>query len=192
MRLEWLRYLAYPLKAIYGLFFAAVTFPLGPDGDRSVRRHPWVSYAIVLLCFAGFQYQLVGEPGPEWLKAHQESWDAVEELLLEYPCLPAPRDLTDLRRSPEARELLQERARRCAEEGRTPGHRTKKAELDDLITVHRAIEGTHPTWRFYSRATDGALSLGTLTSMFMHDPPTPPGRPRLPSAAGPRPAEVHA
>lgn len=163
---ELLRWLSHPLKIVYGLGFAALTLPLGPDGDRSVRRHPWVSYGVVLLCFAGFQYQLLARPGTEWEEAHAEKQAAVVALLRASPCLPAPRDITDRWYRPEVLELREELARACAERPRRP-RPEKQVELDALVVDLRLHERKHPVWRFYDRAVDWSV-VGALGSTFLH------------------------
>jgi hypothetical protein len=109
-----LRCLVTPLKVVYGLGFAALLLPLGPEGDRTVRRHPWVSYAIVLLCVAGFQYQLLAEPGAAWKEAHGKRVAALTGYLREHPCVQAPRDVTDLGDFGPLKALREERTRACA------------------------------------------------------------------------------
>lgn len=164
--LELLWWLRHPLKVVYGLGFAALTLPLGPEGDRSVRRHPWVSYAVVLLCFAGFQYQLLAEPGAEWEQAHEEIQTATDDFLLEHPCLPAPRDLSDHWRRPDSRELIEKRNRACAESRRRPS-REEQRELDALVADLRSVERRHPVWCLCDRPVDWTL-VGALGSMFLH------------------------
>jgi membrane associated rhomboid family serine protease len=162
-----LRFLVTSLKVVYALRFAALLLPLGPEGDRTVRRHPWVSYAIVLLCVAGFQYELLAEPGARWKEAYAKSVAALTEYLREHPCVQAPRDVADLGDSGALKGLREERARACAEQRARSRSREGQPELAGMVAALRSIQRAHPVWRLLERPADG-VDLTVLTSMFLH------------------------
>jgi len=82
------------LPAIAGLALPGSVLPIGLE-DTRVRRHPWVTYSVILLCFAVFQAQLLSKPGEDWDKAFDAKWEEHWDYFGEHPYLQISRFMFD-------------------------------------------------------------------------------------------------
>jgi membrane associated rhomboid family serine protease len=134
--------------------------------ENTVRRTPWVSFALIGLCFAVF---LLGEAAGDAESEWEHRFGAFIDYLGDHPYLSPP---------PEIRGLMSEGFDEALEEARSEwenaGGRvdpatagTQQAELNDLAQA--AVEALHsiPAFRFgFVPASPRVLS--AFTSMFMH------------------------
>ncbi len=138
--------------------------PIGPE-DRSVRRRPWVTYAVAGLCLAVFLLQLILAPGPGWdtelARARREATAYAYEhpYLKESPFLRAYWDR-------DALGLVVEKIR-----WRAPDHTTtalEQIELDHRTDRISDVLRRRPEYRWANVAAFSTWAT-KLRAAFVHD-----------------------
>lgn len=142
--------------------FSAFVVPLGPS-DREVRRQPWVTYGVVLLCLLVFHIQLLLQPGPGRRGDFQTAWAAAVEYAVEHPYLALPPALEqfsrgDISRRTAATRVATPSAARAAAE---------QQELDRRTEELLRVLDQEPERR-WGRVPARASWVASVTSLFVH------------------------
>ena len=146
------------------LFFAGFSWPLGPE-DRVVRRQPWVTFAIIGLCVAVFQLQLILEPGPGWRRECDSAWKEVVAYAGERPYLRVPPEFAGA----VGRERARRRAGADAAKTRPDwvSWSREQAELEERSKRLSALLQQRPLYR-WADVPARSTWLTQLRSAFVH------------------------
>lgn len=142
--------------------------PIGQE-ENQVRRHPWVSYALIGLNIVVFLLLLPLQPGPEWARELDSKWEEMIGYLAERPYLALPPILADrCGKSCEA-ELEEMRQRHDNEVGMPVDSVVQEQQkvLDARVQAVVDLLAVLPSQRWgYVPARPSFFAL--LTSMFLH------------------------
>jgi membrane associated rhomboid family serine protease len=137
--------------------------PIGRD-DAEIRRHAWISYAILALNVAVFIYTASLTSGSTMQKLEDE-WKSAFQYYVEHPYLTLPAALKELLTAEE----LQQLEAHAKTVQRVPRRTMAKEQKELDARVARAVESREalPFARWgYTPANGGVLTL--FTSMFIH------------------------
>lgn len=141
--------------------------PIGQE-NRTVRRHPLVSYGIIALNVAAFLACLAASPGADWTREMDARWREMIVYLIEHPYLELPPILAERCGDDCRQELDRRRAAHQTASG-LPGwivaeqQRKLAAKVGDVLTLLRK----RPTYRLGFVPSEPAV--GTLlASLFVH------------------------
>lgn len=141
-----------------------ILIPIGRD-DAEIRRHAWVSYAIIALNVLAF-IAVETASRPSKMVELQRGWNEVGEYLIQHPYLEIPEELVPMV-SAEGRTFL---AKQRDAYGQPPSAEVieeEQATLDEMAASVAAALDQLPHQRFgYVPAEGGFVRL--VTSMFVH------------------------
>jgi len=140
-----------------------ILIPIGRD-DAEIRRHAWVSYAIIALNVLAFVATMTAERQSRMMKVNEEWRDALM-YNVRHPYLQTPATMTEVLRADVVR-YLQDQRKAVAPPAAMVVAREQRM-LNELADKAVAAYRRLPTIRFgYIPAEGGVLTL--LTSMFIH------------------------
>jgi membrane associated rhomboid family serine protease len=143
--------------------------PLGNE-NNTVRRHPWVTYALLALNVAVSILTAVAGPGVKMRQHFNTKMEEIGGFLNERPYLKLPRDLTPYCNQGCVDEFAQ-KTQQLVRRGRMPVEwivREQQQKLEQLVGEAMKIRAQHPTFGFGfypSRPIESSI----LTYMFLHD-----------------------
>ncbi|PYQ30668.1 MAG: hypothetical protein DMF56_07620 [Acidobacteria bacterium] len=137
--------------------------PIGRD-DAEIRRHAWVSYAIIAMNVLAFAFTFFGEQSTTASQVNLE-WQKTLEYYFRHPYLQTPAPMTDLVRADVIRYIESNRTNVAAPAADVA--KREQRELEALTANAVAMYKQLPTIRFgYVPADGGVMRL--VTSMFIH------------------------
>src|SRR6185436_3000451 len=140
-----------------------ILIPIGRD-DAEIRRHAWVSYAIIALNVLAFVATMTAERQSRMMQLNEQWRDALI-YNVRHPYLRTPEAMTDVLRA-DVVQYLQAQRKAVAPPAADVVAREQRM-LNDLADNAVAAYRRLPTIRFgYIPAEGGLLTL--FTSMFIH------------------------
>jgi membrane associated rhomboid family serine protease len=145
-----------------------VLIPIGQE-DATVRRHPWVSYSLIVLNIFVFAMTTLTGPGEAWRTQINEKVREIVQYFQPRPYLELPPVLAELCKEDCRKGLEQQRAA-FAESRPMPPSSTvaeEQRKLDELDLELQSLRNQLPARRYGYIPAEGKLDRA-LTSMFVH------------------------
>lgn len=140
-----------------------ILLPIGRD-ESEIRRHAWISYAIIALNVLVFVATSTAERTSN-VTAIQLKWEKALAYLIEHPYLQTPAAMKEVLR-PAGVQQLAVRRRDATRPAPDVAERQQK-ELNDLVMSASAAVDRLPTLRFGFRPAQGGM-VPLFASMFIH------------------------
>jgi membrane associated rhomboid family serine protease len=143
--------------------------PIGPE-DSTVRRHPWVTYALLAANTLFFLVTSATGPGVAWRHAVMAKIDDMVAYFNERPYLELPPALAALCRDKECQAAVEEQRKAFARTSAIPGDSVvaeQQRRLDEMGRELDSLRNKLPPRRFGYVPASGKLDRA-LSSMFVH------------------------
>jgi membrane associated rhomboid family serine protease len=140
--------------------------PIGQE-DNEVRRHPWVSYTLILLNFLFFLAAINYDSG--WFEGYSDKVEEVFSYVVEHPYLEVPPIMEQFLSEEDTRYLDEQRSAFMRE---APAHERafldlEQKKLDELVASWDEVRRQSFSYRFGLVPAE-RNPLTALTSLFVH------------------------